>query len=72
MSAPNFLHIQSDGGIWFSLDENFVPPTGTSLAILRVYPEAKSQKIATLTGNSGSYACSGSTGRHGEIKPEIT
>ncbi len=68
MSCPNFLHFQANGDVWFSLDENFVP-AGSNLAVFRVFSDAKTQKLGTISGNSGAYACSGGTGRRGN---EIT
>ena len=55
--TPIFIHILSTGDVWASSDINFTP-TGTILATYRVNALAKSQKIGTLSGNSGSYAAS--------------
>ncbi len=66
--VPLFIHVLSTGDIWASSDHTFTP-TGTILATFRVNSLAKSQKIGSLSGNSGSYATSGSTGKYGtEIK----
>jgi len=64
MSVPNFLHVMANGDIWHSIDQDFTP-SGTTLAVFRVCPEGKTQKIGTISGNSGSYAVSGATGRRG-------
>lgn len=66
--VPIFIHILSNGEVWASVDKSFTP-SGTILATYRVASLAKSQKIGTLSGNSGSYAASGHTGKDGaEIK----
>lgn len=65
---PIFIHIMSTGAIWQSLDPAFTP-SGTVLATFRVCSLAATQQIGTLSGNSGSYSCSGSTGKYGK---EIT
>jgi len=60
MSVPTFIHVLSTGDIWVSPRPELVP-TGTILASFRVNSLASLQKIGTLSGNSGSYACSGGT-----------
>lgn len=66
--VPIFIHIMSTGDIWVSADSSFTP-TGTILSTHRVASLAKSQKIGAVSGNSGSYAVSGGTGKNGaEIK----
>jgi hypothetical protein len=65
---PIFTHILSTGDVWVSPDVHF-KPSGTILATYRVCSLAKTQKIGTVSGNSGSYAASGHTGNFGtEIK----
>jgi hypothetical protein len=56
--TPFFLYVLSTGDLWIGNDPNSAP-AGTILATFRVNPLAKQQKIGTLSGNSGSYACSG-------------
>ena len=50
----------STGDIWVGTRPESLP-TGTILASFRVNSLASAQKIGTLSGNSGSYACSGGT-----------
>jgi hypothetical protein len=68
MSHPMFIHVQTNGDVFSSIDPHYVP-AGTSLAIFRVNSSAASQKLGTLSGNSGAYALTGSTGKQGK---EIT
>jgi hypothetical protein len=63
--VPTFIHVMSNGDIWHSIDINFVP-TGTVLATFRVASTATTQKLGTVSGNSGAYACSGHVGRYGK------
>ena len=65
MANPIFVHVMSTGDVWTSLDPNYVP-TGTVLGSFRINSGAATQKIGTLSGNSGSYAVSGATGRWGK------
>jgi hypothetical protein len=67
--TPIFLFVLSTGDIWVGRDPNSVP-TGTVLATFRLNPLASAQKIGTLSGNSGSYACSGglNTSKHDASK----
>lgn len=66
MSAPAFIHILSNGDIWFSNDVNFVPK-GTILSSHRVNSDASSQKIGTITAVSSAVtSVSGATGRFGK------
>jgi len=67
MSVPVFIHIMSTGDVWFSNDSSFTP-SGTVLGTYRANSDAKTQKLGTLSGNSGSYSCSGSTGKFGAEK----
>jgi hypothetical protein len=60
-----FIHVQTNGDVFASIDPHYVP-AGTSLAIYRVNSSTASQKLGTLSGNSGSYALSGSTGKQGK------
>jgi hypothetical protein len=54
----------STGDIWVSNNISDTP-SGTVLATMRVLDDTKLQKIGTVSGNSGSYACSGHTGKWG-------
>jgi hypothetical protein len=54
-----------NGDVWSSLDPNFTP-AGTVLATWRLNSSASTQKLGTLSGNSGSYAASGNTGKYGK------
>lgn len=65
MAVPVFIHVMSNGDIWASCDINFTP-TGTVLATFRANSELSSQKLGTVSGNSGSYACSGHVGKYGK------
>lgn len=65
MSHPIFVHVMSNGDIWQSLDSSYIP-SGTVLAAFRLNSNAATQKIGTISGNSGTYAVSGSTGRGGK------
>ena len=69
MAAPLFLFVLSTGDIWVGSDPN-AAPTGTILAQFRVGPTPRLQKIGTVSGNSGSYACSGglTTSKHDASK----
>lgn len=67
MSTPIFVHVLSTGAIWSSNDINFTP-AGTILATFRVNSDARSQLLGTVSGNSGSYATSGHTGKFGTEK----
>ena len=67
MSVPVFIHILSNGDVWFGNDANF-SPTGTVVATFRANSDSKSQKIGTVSGTTGSYTCSGSTGKFGTEK----
>lgn len=68
MSAPLFIHVQKDGGIWISNNQEFTP-AGTSAGVFRVYPDAASQKITTVSGTSPNVAVTSATGKNGK---EIT
>lgn len=66
--TPLFIFVLSTGDIYASsqLQE---APSGTVLATYRVNSGTSLVKLGTLSGNSGSYASSGSTGKFGtEIK----
>jgi hypothetical protein len=65
MACPGFIHIQQNGDVWFSLDTGFAAP-GTNVAVYRVYESAATQRLGTISGNSGAYAASGSTGKFGK------
>lgn len=67
MSVPLFVHILSTGDVWASNDINFTP-SGTILATFRLNSDIHSQKLGTISGNSGSYAASGHTGKYGTEK----
>lgn len=64
MSAPLFIHIQTNGDIYISnqLADN-VP--GTLAGTFRVNPNACLTKITTVSGTSPSFAVSGATGKLG-------
>jgi hypothetical protein len=61
---PIFVFVLSDGTIWAS-SEFRETPTGTILATYRVNSGTSLVKLGTVSGNSGSYAASGSTGKLG-------
>jgi hypothetical protein len=67
--TPHFLFVLSTGDIWVGIDPNVVP-AGTILATYRISGLAALQKIGTVSGNSGSYACSGglTTSKHDASK----
>jgi hypothetical protein len=65
MANPVFITVANDGGVYFSMDPQFVPSTGTAVAVYRVYSSAGTQKLGTISGNTGAYAASGSTGKFG-------
>ena len=67
--TPLFIFVLSTGDIWVGTDPNTVP-SGTILATFRTNCLAKLQKIGTISGNSGSYACSGglTTTKHDSSK----
>jgi hypothetical protein len=65
MAQPVFITITNLGDIYFSLNPGFAPPTGTVVATYRVYDGAATQKIGTISGNTGAYSASGSTGVYG-------
>jgi hypothetical protein len=65
MSVPTFIHVMSNGDVWHSNNINFLP-SGTVLATFRVNSDAASQKLGTVSGNSGAYACSGHVGVWGK------
>ena len=65
MANPVFIHVQTNGDVFASIDPHYVP-AGTSLAIFRVNSATSSQKLGTLSGNSGAYALSGGTGKQGK------
>jgi hypothetical protein len=60
MSVPIFLHIYSNGDIWFTNDVSKTPTStqesGTLVTSIRVNSDASLQKIATLTGSGNSSA----------------
>lgn len=56
----------SDGSIWASVDQNFVPASGTLLGTSKVNSSTSNQKIATLSGNSGAYALAGNNTKAGK------
>ena len=65
--VPHFLTIMANGDIWVSLDPNFVPTAGGAvLSVHRINGGASTQKIGTVSGNAGSYAVSGGTGKAGK------
>lgn len=66
MSHPAFIHIMSNGDVWYSIDPN-ATPTGTVLAAYRVNTSAATQKLGTLTATAGAVtAASGGTGKYGK------
>jgi hypothetical protein len=68
MSVPIFLHVMSNGDVWFS--NNFSDtPSGTVTATYRVNSDAKFQKLGTLSGTfNSSLAATGATGKNGTEK----
>lgn len=62
MSHPCFIHIYSNGNIWFGTDASLDPKTrgvveaGTLVTCVRVNSDAALQKVATLTGSGNSSA----------------
>jgi hypothetical protein len=65
MANPLFVHVQTSGDIFISLDPAYVP-AGTSAAIFRTNSQPASQKIGTVSGVAGSYAVSSGTGKYGK------
>ena len=66
MSNPIFVHVQSNGDIFASIDPHYVP-AGTNLATFRVSSSVASQKLGTITAVSSAVtAVSGSTGKQGK------
>jgi hypothetical protein len=66
MSNPMFIHIQTNGDVFASIDPHYVP-AGTSLGIYRVNSAAASQKLGTLTATAGAVTgVSGTTGKQGK------
>jgi hypothetical protein len=66
MSAPIFIHVQSNGDVWVSSNVADTP-AGTSIGIFKVLSDAKFQKIGTLSGTTSSnLTASGATGKQGK------
>jgi hypothetical protein len=69
MSAPVFLHIMSNGDLWFTNDVNKTVP-GTLVGAFRINSDASYQKIGTLSGTvSSSLAVTNALGRYGKELP---
>lgn len=65
MSAPLFLHVMSDGKLYYTTDVNYTP-TGTITGTFRILSDAKTQLLGTLSGTiSSSLAVTGKTGKYG-------
>jgi hypothetical protein len=65
MANPLFIHVQTNGDVFVSLDPAYVP-AGTNAAIFRTNSQPTSQKLGTLSGTAGAYAVSGGTGKYGK------
>jgi hypothetical protein len=66
MSAPIFLHVTSDGGLWVS-NQAGDTPAGTITATYKINSDAKFQKFGTLSGVVGvNLAATGVTGKRGK------
>jgi hypothetical protein len=65
MSNPCYIHVQTNGEIWFGCSADAAPTSGTNAAIFKVNSSAAFQKIGTLSGSVGSYAATGN-GRNGK------
>jgi hypothetical protein len=66
MSAPIFIHVQSNGDVWVS-NNVADTPAGTSIGIFKVNSDSKFQKIGTLTGTASSnLTATGATGKQGK------
>lgn len=65
MSVPIFLHVMANGDIWASTNVQDTP-SGTILATIKFNSDLKFQKLGTISGNSGSYAATGHTGKFGK------
>lgn len=66
MSAPLFIHIQSNGDVWASNNLNDTP-TGTNLAVFKVSSDTKFQKIGTISASASAVSSvSGGTGKQGK------
>lgn len=65
MSTPVFLHVMSDGKLYYSNNIDYTP-AGTITGTYRILSDAKSQLIGTLSGTiSSSLAAAGKTGKYG-------
>ena len=60
MSNPVFLHVMSNGDLWFSNNRDQVP-TGTITGTYHINSDAKFQKIGTLSGTISSSLVAGSS-----------
>jgi hypothetical protein len=61
MSIPVFIHIYSNGNVWFGNQANLDPKVngteaGTLVTCVRVNSDASLQKVATLTGSGNASA----------------
>ena len=66
MSVPVFIHVMSNGDVWFS--NNIADtPSGTVTATYKVNSDAKFQKIGTLSGTfSSNLVATNTTGKQGK------
>ncbi len=61
---PLYIFVLSDGSVW-ATSHSGETPSGTILATYRVSSGTALVKLGTVSGNSGSYAASGNTGKAG-------
>jgi hypothetical protein len=66
MSVPIFIHVMSNGDVWFSNNVSDTP-SGVITATYKVGSDAHFQKIGTLSGTfSSSLAATNATGKQGK------
>jgi len=56
MPASAFIHIYSNGEVWFGNQADQAATGKTLVTCIRVNPDASFQKVATLTGSGNSSA----------------
>jgi hypothetical protein len=66
MSHPVFIHVMSNGDLWFSNNLQDTP-VGTVTGTYRVGSDASFQKLGTLSGTfSSSLVAGGANGKQGK------
>jgi hypothetical protein len=66
MSAPMFIHIQKNGDVWVTNNQDDTVAGSVNAAIFRVNSGAAFQKVGTIAGTTPNMTASNGTGKNGK------